>query len=75
MTEQEEKDLAEAKEEVIKLKISRMDYLTSMLRYTEQDFIHSGYRNGMSQAFESIIRGVQKDIDKIWAKHLKKYPD
>lgn len=75
MNEQEKKDLEELHVKVKELKLSRIDYLLSMLRYTQTDFEHSGYRNGLHQALEGVVRMTQKDLDKIHKEYLKKYPD
>ncbi len=76
MTEQESKDLEENKAKVLAKKLSTYDYLVAVSRFSETDLLHSGYRGKtIAQAMEMIVASSEKDIKKIWAEHVRKYPD
>lgn len=74
MSETEFKDLEEMKSKVSELKVSRMDYLISMLRYSPDDFKHSGYKN-LEDATVKILNTTKSEIEKINRDYIKKYPD
>ena len=77
-SQEESKDLEEAKAKVVKLKLDAFDYMASMLRYNDRDFVTSGYPNGradLGKALEYVVRRRNTEIENIWKAHVKKYPD
>lgn len=75
LSEQEQADLTLLLEAQKQLKIDRMEYMLSFLRYTPDNFKHSGYPQGLHQAIESVLRMTSKELDKLTNAHIKKYPD
>jgi hypothetical protein len=76
MSVEEYEDLEKMKAEVIKLKLSTYDYLTSVQAYDSTALLHSGYRNMTNaQAMEKILCEANVKIAKMHQAHIKKYPD
>ena len=74
MSEAEFKDLEEMKDKVEELKIKQVDYMLSMLRYSETDFKHSGYKS-LEHAVVSLLKTTEKEVNKIIESYIRKYPD
>lgn len=74
MSEQEYKDLEDMKDKVNEIKVNRMEYAISVLRYTDTDLKHSGYKT-VEQALKSIVESTKRDIDKLNKNYIRKYPD
>lgn len=71
--EQEALDATKAK--VAELRENAFSYMRELDRMDATSLAHSGYRNGNADAVHRAFKSALKDIDKVWADFLRKYPD
>jgi len=72
----EEKQAVEAMQaKVLTLKASAFDYLKSISRLGEQELRDAGFLFTNADAVLFCLKDKIKQIDKVYADHLKKYPD
>lgn len=74
ISEQEQRDLDAAKARVAEIKDSTFDLMREYARMSSDELKHSGHKTNEGAVFSSL-KNALKDIDKVWAAHIRKYPD
>ena len=73
-TELEEKDLAIARSKVQEIKGDCYDRMRHLINMSAEELKHSGHAS-IGAALEWTFKHTDRQVNKIWEDHLRKYPD
>lgn len=75
MTEEEQKDIQQLRADIQQQKVVCFDYMDHLSQLDDRQLALSGHRKGTAQAVFDTLLSYQKNIEKLRALYLKKYPD